>query len=180
MTRLVIKFPKGPRTLLELIEDSKKLENGIKPESEVFDVDYKIGDIKNCHKCGNPTESVVYNGCMQFSKNCIVTCDKCYENPIEKTEIPHKHDKCCEQFCLEEHYLEEEIIRLRRAIIKKILNAVKPTSDSILQYDKLCYITAGIFYHDGSDEWEFWLYHDFMNYCGLHGLLTLSQKEKTH
>jgi len=164
-----------PKTIEESIAECEKLRKTGKIEGDPFsDGDFKIGDIKNCHKCGKPCDVVKYNGFGQFSKNVVETCIDCVDEFIpSKKKCTDPKCEVHEVFDEEEYAKDSKRIHETRIKIKEMLEEVDPKVDTIMEYDRIYYITAQMFHSEGPENWDFWLYNEFIDYLGLKGRLTV-------
>lgn len=168
-----------PKTIEDSIAECDMLRKTGKIEGDPFsDGDFKIGDIKKCNDCDKDVEVVSYNGLGQFSKQVIVHCEehsRKYDDIFDENEkCPKCTDDKCEfhkEFDEEEYIKDTKRIRETRKKIKEMLDIVDPKTDSIMEYDRIYYITAQMFHTQGPDNWDFWLYDGFINYLGLRGRL---------
>lgn len=160
-------------TLEEGLEEEQEMETGKKHMTEDYIV--KIGTIRPCHKCGKPVDIVTYSG-YEMDWMSITSCDEHEEeNPI-KPPFNKCHDKSCKvhEFFDEEEYYNSSL-KIAKTIneVKTLLNTVKPESDSIMEYDRMCDLYGHSHPHSKPIDYEFWLYQEFIRYMGLNGKLRI-------
>ncbi len=156
-------------TLEEALEECKEMEKGKKHMTE--DYIAKVGTIRPCAKCGKPTDIITYTN-YDMDWMSITHCSNCYENPFDK--IQKCHDLNCgvhSKFNEKESFDKEEDYLRLISEIKKMLNEVKPTSDSILEYDRICHLFGHSHPHTKPADYDFFLYREFINYMGLNNKL---------
>ena len=160
-------------TLEEGLEEQKEMEEGKKHMTEDYTV--KIGTIRPCHKCKKPVDVVTYSG-YEMDWMSITSCDE----HGEESPIKPPFKKCTDEKCeFHEHFDEEEYYNKSLSIakiirdVKTLLNTVKPESDSIMEYDRMYDLFGHSHPHMKPDDYEFWLYNEFINYMGLNGKLKM-------
>jgi len=130
----------SPKSIEDTLNDIKLMERGIKPESEPW-FDFKIGEIRPCHKCGKPTTPITYSDNLDWWKQVQVSCVDCHKIP----DIGEKFVK------------REKEIRDIKLKCRDIVEKVKP-NDSYLDWTKVRYVASNTYFYDlKPSEWEFWL-----------------------
>ena len=164
-------------TLKEALEEQKEMEKGKKHMTEDYTV--KIGTIRPCHKCGKAVDVVTYSG-YEMDWMSITSCGE--HDPDNPIKPPFK--KCTNEGCkVHEHFDEEEYYNSTLAItkiineVKTLLNTVKPESDSIMEYDRMYDLFGHSHPYMKPDDYEFWLYNEFINYVGLNNKLRVKTND---
>ncbi len=159
-------------TLEEGLEDCAKMEKGIKHTSEDYTV--KVGTIRPCHDCGKPVDVVSYTS-YDLDHMSITSCDK-HQHKFEKSNCAS--DTCPVHggengFDEDEYEKESNRIEQTRKDIREMFEKVKPKNDSIMEYDRMHSLFGHTHPHTKPDNYDYWLYNEFIDYFGLKGKLTL-------
>jgi len=160
-------------TLEEGLKECAEMENGKKHMTEDYIV--SIGTIRPCVECGKPVDVVTYRG-YSLDWMAITHCEEHEKGVEDMFKPPFK--KCTDKSCeFHKHFDEEryynESMKTRQTIkdVKNLINEVKPQNDSIMEYDRLHELFGHCHPRMKPDDYDFWLYNEFINYCGLNGKL---------
>ncbi len=165
-------------TIEEGIEEADIRENGTS-EYARDDNDYnKIGDIRKCHKCKKPVD-VLAHTMFDLDVMSITYCEECDE---VETRLEDMGDEVCTDektgkvlFDPVKYKKESKILRDMILTIRDAIKEIKPTNDSIMEYDRTREIIEHGKYAHGKPEhgnFELWMFKEFVDYMALNGKLT--------